>query len=203
VCKDDDREDWNFDEVSIGIALFRKMTETQISTPLSKKKSSRSNPNNNKNRSYENKIKVKSKRLAARNSDENSVFSHGNYSPAKPYVYEVEYHDQDENDREEYIPIPLPREKRHDPKFSLPHGVSPSIDSISHLALPDTPIDKVVEYSNMYARNRLPDHKYKQITKDEILIFFAIYYYMGYCKMPARKDYWKETDPESIIPHTG
>jgi hypothetical protein len=78
VYNDNDREHWNLDEVSIGIALFRKMTETQILTPLSKKKSSRSNPNNNKNRSNENKIKAKSKRLAARNSDDDSVFSHGN-----------------------------------------------------------------------------------------------------------------------------
>jgi hypothetical protein len=112
VYNNDDREDWNFDEDVIGIALYRKMTETEFSTPKNKNKPSTTNNKNKKNRSNENKIKAKLKRAAARNNNDDSVFSHGNYSPAKPYVYEVEYHDQHEKDYEEYIPIPLPEEKR-------------------------------------------------------------------------------------------
>jgi hypothetical protein len=195
---DDDREDWNLNEVIVGTALYRKMTETEFPTPKNKKPS-RNNPKNNKTRSNEKKMKAKLKRAGASNGND-SVFSHGNYLPAEPYVYEVEYHDQDENDFEEYMPIPLPQELRHDPKFSLPHGVNPLIDTISHLALPDSLIEKIVKYSNVDARSQLPDDKYKQIKKGEFLIFFAIYYYMGYCKMPARQDYWKETDPDSIVP---
>ena len=38
------------------------------------------------------------------------------------------------------------------------------------------------------------------ITGQDILYFLACYYYMGYCRLPARSDYWRRKTPTSCLP---
>ena len=61
------------------------------------------------------------------------------------------------------------------------------------LAFPDSLIDTIVKYTNMYAKV-LHDKKnksFKRVTNAEILAFLAMYYYMGLVKCSSRADYWK------------
>ena len=39
-----------------------------------------------------------------------------------------------------------------------------------------------------------------EITESDILYFFAAYYYMGYCCLPAKVDYWKVPNVGSCVP---
>ena len=43
-------------------------------------------------------------------------------------------------------------------------------------------------------------NKYQDISRQDILFFFASYYYMGYCRLPARQDYWVQRQPNSCLP---
>ena len=88
-----------------------------------------------------------------------------------------------------------------------------------NLSLPDSIIDGIVIQSNTYAKagtileatilvngvmNRNPrwmhSYKYREISRQHILFFFACYYYMGYCRLPARRDYWVQRHPNSCLP---
>ena len=87
------------------------------------------------------------------------------------------------------------------------------------LSLPDSIIDGIVIQSNIYAlvytkldETILVDgvmkknpkwmhpNKYQDISQQDILFFFACYYYMEYCRLPARQDYWVQRQPISYIP---
>ena len=42
--------------------------------------------------------------------------------------------------------------------------------------------------------------KFCDITRRDILYFFACYYYMGYYRLPAKRDYWKQRQQNSCLP---
>ena len=147
-------------------------------------------------------------------ADGDTIDTHGNYTPQRPYSYEVQYKD---GSQPTYTPFVL---KDHFlPKFRLPTGVIPSVAAMCDLSLPDSIIDGIVTRSNMYAmaRTKLEEnilvdgvlkrnprwmlqYNYRDITRQDILFFFACYYYMGYCRLPARRDYWVERQPNSCLP---
>ena len=87
------------------------------------------------------------------------------------------------------------------------------------LCLPDSIIDGIVIRSNTYAlaRTKLDEtilvdgvmkknprwihlNKYQDISRQDILFFFACYYYMGYCRLPARREYWVQCQSNSNLP---
>ena len=87
------------------------------------------------------------------------------------------------------------------------------------LSLPDSIIDDIVLHLNTYslACTKLEQYelvdgrlkknpcwihlsKYWDIFRQDILYFFARYYYMGYCRLPARQDYWVQRKAHSYLP---
>ena len=110
------------------------------------------------------------------------------------------------------------------PQFKIPYNVIPFVDLMCKLSLPNKLIDTIANQSTIYAkgRTRLPieipvnekksdwemkknlsyllPSKFKPITGQDILYFLACYYYMGYCRLPARSDYWRRKTPTSCLP---
>lgn len=142
-------------------------------------------------------------RRAFNNDDDAiTVVTQAGYDPSKPYVYQINLyadtvllHDNDENDttEPEYTPMPL---YCHPPKFRIPQDFDPTLEPLSYLVYPDSSINKIVKYTNMYAtaRHAKEKVKFKVVTNADILLFLAMYYYMGLVWCPARKDYWRQ-DP--------
>ena len=121
-----------------------------------------------------------------------------------PYSYEVQYKD---GSRPTYTPFVLKDQFR--PKFKLPFGVNPTVDAMCKLSLPDSIIDGIVLRSNTYAlaRTKLEQYelvngafkknprwmhpaKYWDITRQDILYFFACYYYMDTISYRQDKIIW-------------
>ena len=105
------------------------------------------------------------------------------------------------------------------PKFKLPYGVISSVDAICLLTLPNSLIYGIVERSNFYAMARtnvsptivegdvikknpcyMHPKNYRTLTRRNILYFFACYYYMGHCCLPAKGNYWKQRQRNSCLP---
>ena len=74
-----------------------------------------------------------------RNADEETVATHGNYSPKLPYLYKVHYKD---GSHPKYTPFVL--EDQFQSKFQLPPGVNPTVAAMCNLSLPDSIIDGIV-----------------------------------------------------------
>ena len=85
------------------------------------------------------------------------------------------------------------------------------VDAICNLSLANISLDNVVDWLNLYtiARTELSPtivvedkikknlcymypSKFRIITRQDILYFFASYYYMGYYRLPAKQDYWAQ-----------
>ena len=77
----------------------------------------------------------------------NTVVTHGNYTPQRPYSYKVQYKD---NSQPTCTPFVL--KDQFQPKFQLPTGVTPSVAAMCNLSLPDSIIDGIVIRSNTYAK---------------------------------------------------
>ena len=43
-------------------------------------------------------------------------------------------------------------------------------------------------------------NKYQDISQQDIFFFFVYCYYMGYCQLLARNDYWVQHQPNSCLP---
>ena len=77
--------------------------------------------------------------------------------------------------------------------------------------LPDDLINEIVHCTNGYSNWRMGVDKtitdpatkekvknpqylrkdlHRKVTREDILLFFATYFYMGYCQLPAKSDYW-------------
>src|SRR5210317_654937 len=112
------------------------------------------------------------------------------YSPSRPLLIPIKLVGRRSPP---YNKIVIPDEKRHKPSFGgLPRGVPYDPVQLCHAALPDSLIEDIAESSNVYARQHLaPGKLQSDIKSAEILVFFAIYYYMGIVKLPAKKDYWR------------
>ena len=144
------------------------------------------------------------RKATTNDDDNNTIMTHiEEYDAYKPYVYTVDYYDRQKpvcdddddendtsNDRPNYQPMPLHVQDRHEPKFVLPNGIDGSAESLSYYALPDSFVNEIVINTNKYAEARLGKGKFIPAEKHEILGFFAVYYYMGIVKLPAKSDYW-------------
>ena len=93
------------------------------------------------------------------NADEETVVTHGNYSPKQPYLYEVQYKD---GSHPKYTPFVL--EDQFQPKFQLPPGVTPSVAAMCTLSLPDSIIDGIVHRSNNFALARTKVEKFELVN---------------------------------------
>src|SRR6056300_342697 len=115
------------------------------------------------------------------------------YSPSQPLVIPIEPVGRPNPAYEKFV---IPDERRHKPSFGgLPRGVPYDPVQLCHAALPDSLIEDIAESSNVYARQHLaPGKLQSDIKSAEILVFFAIYYYLGIVKLPAKKDYWQRSD---------
>ena len=81
-----------------------------------------------------------------RNTDDNTIVTHGNYTPQQPYAYKVQYYNKSQL---KYTPFVF--KDKFLPKFRLPVCVTPSVDAVCNLSLPDPIIDGIVHLSNTYA----------------------------------------------------
>ena len=121
------------------------------------------------------------------------------YSVLRPWVQEVKYRDGRDPVYEPLFDL-KDKENFHQPCFSTGvatrHGieVEPSPLLFTEQFFPDDLIDKIAEYTNAYAKARLPPSQVQDVTRAELLRFFAIYYYMGLVKLPHKRDYWKCAD---------
>ena len=61
---------------------------------------------------------------------------------------------------------------------------------------PNKLIDDIANRFTKCARRRI---RFKPMTRKDILYFLACYYYMGYCRLPARSDYWKQQLSNSCL----
>jgi hypothetical protein len=115
------------------------------------------------------------------------------YSPKEPFVQVIAYEDQQERVYEP-MDIGTEEEGRHDPLFRLPNNLQPSVATMSYLFLPDVLIEQITRSTNAYAKKSLPVDAIKEVSSSEMYFFFAIIFYMGLVRLPAKEDYWKE-DP--------
>ena len=113
------------------------------------------------------------------------------YTPGKPYVVPVAYD-------EGVTPVFKAKTvKPHQPKFQLtpPRPDKDNFEAVvmalTRVYLPDGYIMKVYQNTLQYIRRRRLNARdvYKLVPRD-ILHFFCIIYYMGYCKLPSKEDYW-------------
>ena len=116
------------------------------------------------------------------------------YTPARPFI------------RELHLSKMPPRFKtrrivEHRIKFSLPRP-RPDLDRVDAVAmamnrmyLPDQFIMDCAKHTLEYVEARgVPRCRRYSIGPADILHFFAIFQYMGYCRLPAVTDYWKLPD---------
>jgi len=112
------------------------------------------------------------------------------YDPYTPFVVDLAY----ENGLDPpYEPFVIPENGRFRPSFILPDGVQANASSLGQLFLPDSLIDKMVSSTNAYAKSWLPPNKIRHVGRPEMLRFLAVIYYMGIVKLPAKKDYWRDS----------
>ena len=117
------------------------------------------------------------------------------YTSSKPFVVPVTYD-------EGATPVFKPKKpKHHAAKFQLPpprpdsNNVDAVIMALSRVYLPDRYLLKILRDTLIYIVKRKlnPRDVYKLVPRD-ILHFFVIIYYMGYCKLPSKQDYWHDGD---------
>ena len=102
-----------------------------------------------------------------------------------------------------YRQMKIPDEDRHTPLFALPNsGVrrnqtisfETSVEDVaivlSQTFLPDELVTQLHQSTNAYAHHHCPPRKQRVINEGDILHFFALYYYFGIVKLPAKKEYW-------------
>ena len=90
----------------------------------------------------------------------------------------------------------IPASKRHKACFSfnnLPHAPTTKepmdvVLFLNKLFIPDEFVSLLHEKTLEYIQSKNWKHVWK-ITKGDILQFFVILYYMGYCKLPSKEDY--------------
>ena len=119
------------------------------------------------------------------------------YDASRPFVQQVAY-----EDGSSYLYTPLwdvsNEDNHHSAEFRLTGNsrrsggvVEPNALAFSELFLPDFLLDQFAECTNEYAAERLPESFQVEVTRAELLRFFAIYYYMGIVRLPNKKDYWR------------
>ena len=113
------------------------------------------------------------------------------YSPDHPFVNMLTY---DRGATPEFNPTKV---VPHAAKFQLPRpkpdvdDVEGTITALSRVYLSDRYVMHVYSSTLAYikARKLHPRDVYKLVPRD-IFHFFAIIYYMGFCRLPSKEDYW-------------
>ena len=115
------------------------------------------------------------------------------YTPLKPLHKRLKYKGRKQQ------PIYKPTFKSldyHAPVFQMPkkgvEGRMPcSVVNMMELFIPDSLLDTIVTSSNAYAKiNMREDLLQSAIKRQDILRFFAVYFYMGVVRLPYKRDYW-------------
>lgn len=123
------------------------------------------------------------------------------YWPGRPYVTHVKYSD---GKPRKYDPMPLPKGKRHRAKFAMPRGTATpgnarqTAQRLSEIFVPDTFVARLLQRTKEYTEFSLktnPQTEVFRITEADILHWISIILYMGYVKMPSKKDYWPTVEP--------
>ena len=117
------------------------------------------------------------------------------YTSSKPFVVPVTY---DEGATPVFKPT---NPNHHAAKFQLSpprpdyNSVDAVIMALSRVYLPDRYLIKIFRDTLIYIvrRELHPRDVYKLVPRD-ILHFFVIIYYMGFCKLPSKQDYWNNGD---------
>jgi hypothetical protein len=122
-----------------------------------------------------------------------SCLTMADYSPKQPNVQVIAYEDGQER---VYEPMDIGSEEegRHEILFRLPNHLVASVSTLSHLFLPDAFMAKVTRATNAYAKKSLSPETIKEVTLAEMFHFFAVIFYMGLVRLPAKEDYWRD-DP--------
>ena len=117
------------------------------------------------------------------------------YTPGKPFVVPVAY---DEGPTPVWKPKTV---KPHEAKFQLPpprpdnNDLTAVIMALTRVYLPDGYIMKCYKHTLQYiAKRKLHPRQCYKIVPRDILHLFCMIYYMGYCKLPSKEDYWCEGD---------
>lgn len=108
------------------------------------------------------------------------------YTPTSVWVKEVRYQD---GSQKPYEAMFIDKSDRHSAKFLLPNGIEAAIHTISDFFFTDPFISLIVKNTNAYIRHK--GKSVRDVSKEEILVFFSIYFYMGVVKLPAKADYWR------------
>ena len=117
------------------------------------------------------------------------------YTPGKPFVVPIAF---DEGATPTFKPTKV---KPHDAKFKLPpprpniKDFQAVVMALTRVYLPDRYLLKIYRDTLAYiAKRKLHPRSIFKIVPRDILHFFVIIYYMGYCKLPSKEDYWTEGD---------
>eukprot|EP00977_Amphora_coffeiformis_P020704 scaffold8426_cov99-Amphora_coffeaeformis.AAC.1 len=119
------------------------------------------------------------------------------YDISRPWRKHLKYENGSVYEYEPLWDVSKP-ENHHVAEFRLNSGIGrgelplePTPLTLTELFFPDSVLDTMVDKTNLYAASRLPPSLREEVTRAEILRFFAIYYYMGLVRLPSRKDYWR------------
>ena len=120
------------------------------------------------------------------------------YSPAKPSFHALKY---DDGSKPKFKPHQWTQRNQFDAKFRFPPprpepgDARAVIMQLSRLYLSDNFMFEVFQHTQEYIKARHLSHSQRyKITQGDIYQFFAIVYYMGYSKLPAKSDYWRPAD---------
>ena len=113
------------------------------------------------------------------------------YTPCRPYVMPVAYDSG-------VTPVFKPKTiTHHEAKFQLPpprpnpDDFEAVVMALTRVYIPDGYIFKVFGHTLQYiAKRKLHPRVCYKIVPRDIVHFWCIIYYMGYCKLPAKGDYW-------------
>ena len=112
------------------------------------------------------------------------------YTPETPFLIPLNKCNKKEPS---YTPIKYKDSEKHEACFFLPPGVHPTPSSLSGLFLPDTLLRVIRHSTNNYSKRQLSPLYYSPVTIDEILRFFAVYFYMGLVNLPSKRYYWRSS----------
>jgi hypothetical protein len=116
------------------------------------------------------------------------------YSSAAPFITHVGYQDGVVRPYEPLFDLDDDegkRKERFGPSFECPGGILPTADVLQLLFLSESLIEGIVVATNAYAKKQLVPAKVHPVDEADILRFFAIFFYMGIVRVPAKKDYWR------------
>ena len=118
------------------------------------------------------------------------------YDPLRPWVKTLDYEDGREVPYSKVWDV-QDEDKHHQASFRILStsgrvvDIDPTPAVFAEIFFPDLLLDDFVKHTNAYATRRLPPVSLQDVSRAELLRFFAIYYYMGIVKLPNKRDYWK------------